>query len=1250
MSKWLKLILPEYVLYQLVKKYGFIRKRRRRTHNYQNTPPQSSSNSRPSTVPNQASNNQTSSCASGTCSTNRNNNTSSKKSCSNNSCGLNGSSNKSSKSNNASSGGSKKPISINKAALDSKLNNVRTTMRKELLAQNESIDEMIIAFKRPFLTKPGADQPRNSILICGHQGSGRSLLVLKMVQNLYKEGLLSSAGIDLVSMNLYPTTSQKPLFLKDLYKALKSSGEVIVFNNIEQAHRDSTQILIELITTGIYQFTERYEDKNGDLVVTSDGVLKKNAVDILESNGKYFIFMTSSSEKSILEKLGVVFMRGIYDVIIMDEYDLNEILLITTKMLKDFIIYVKETLGFTLTYTTDFKDYCASKYKKNEGFIAIHSFMLDSVYRGISEYKVRHSVADKETSIIINYDKDKDDMTLIENGHTDGEIEVFSMKTLIAKSNRANNGVSIEDVKAELQSVIGLQKVKDFILDLEHNLEIQRHREEKGQKMTSISGHMIFTGNPGTGKTMMARIVSKYLKAIGMLSSGHLREVSRSDLVGQYVGHTAKQTHEVIQSAMGGILFIDEAYALCRDKHDIFGLEAVDALVKAIEDYRDNFIVILAGYTDEMEQFLKNNPGLKSRFPNIIEFEDYSALEMLEIAKNTAESKGYSITPECEEGLVDLFERSQIPGRNDSGNGRMVRNVIEAAILQQSRRITKDTPTDEMSLLLVDDFNFETFEKFDLEQQLSTIIGLEGVKDFMREQQKMLIANQKRQAMGLTVDTTQSLNMIFTGNPGTGKTTIARVVASMFKDMGLLKSGHLVEVDRSGLVAEYVGHTAKKTEAVFRSALGGILFVDEAYALSNNHDSFGKEAIDTLVKLIEDYRGQILVILAGYKREMKDFMKSNSGLQSRFALVIDFPDYTAPELYAIARKMIDAKGLFLANQRADDALKNAMEQAHHTSNEASGNGRMVRNFIEKILRNQSARVASLEHATKEMMISIESSDIQKEDTTKQEAYDLEAQFAPIIGLNQVKDYIRSLAARLSIQQQRKQMGLDVDTRQSLHMIFAGNPGTGKTMMARTIADLLFHMGVLRSDKFIETDRAGLVAGYVGQTALKTTEKVMEAMDGVLFIDEAYALAQGSHHDFGREAIDTLVKLMDDHRDRLVVILAGYSSNMKQFLQVNPGLKSRFPNIIEFSDYEALELMQIAEGLYRSKGYELTQQAKQKLAFILQEASTKEWFGNGRYVRNIYEASINRQSLRLSHLIGLTKQMLITIDHQDIVEV
>ncbi len=469
----------------------------------------------------------------------------------------------------------------------------------------------------------------------------------------------------------------------------------------------------------------------------------------------------------------------------------------------------------------------------------------------------------------------------------------------------------------------------------------------------------------------------------------------------------------------------------------------------------------------------------------------------------------------------------------------------------------------------------------------------------------------------------------------------------MFHSMGLLKSGHLVETDKSGLIAEYVGQTAKKTEEVFKSALGGVLFIDEAYAITNDGSSYGQECIDILVKLIEDYRGEILVILAGYSKEMNDFMKANSGLESRFPLKIDFPDYSAEELFEIGKNMISKKG-FSLSEDAILAFKEAVYDLKRHSTATSGNGRMVRNYIDEIIRNQSSRIALSEVSTEEMTVII-AKDIEAQSPVEN-TYNLEAELSKVVGLESVKNYIRSLNARLMVQEQRKKHGLKVSTTQTLHMIFMGNPGTGKTMMARTVANVLFNMGIISTNKLVETDRSGLVAGYIGQTAIKTREVIESALNGVLFIDEAYALAQGGNNDFGQEAIDTLVKMMDDNRDRLVVILAGYYDDMHNFLNKNAGLQSRFPNIIEFEDYSTDELFSIAERMYKEQGYILSSEAIELLGEIFEEGKKQPQFGNGRYVRNIFEKSLNNQAMRLSRSSTIGKAELSTIIAEDIKEV
>jgi len=391
---------------------------------------------------------------------------------------------------------------------------------------------------------------------------------------------------------------------------------------------------------------------------------------------------------------------------------------------------------------------------------------------------------------------------------------------------------------------------------------------------------------------------------------------------------------------------------------------------------------------------------------------------------------------------------------------------------------------------------------------------------------------------------------------------------------------------------------------------------------------------------MEDYKENLVVILAGYSAEMQEFLKNNSGLKSRFPNIIDFPDYTPTEMYQIAAKIAESND-YMIDPSCVEPLTEYFETKNVKGKNDSGNGRLARNTVENAIINQSKRILNEKDPDFKTLKLIDF------EIKERESFNLEEKLEGIIGLDEVKNYVRSLAAKIRVNKQREKLGLASNNVQTLHMIFKGNPGTGKTMMARTVADLLYNLNVITTNNLVETDRAGLVAGYVGQTAQKTTDKVYEALNGVLFIDEAYTLSQGGENDFGHEAIDTLVKLMDDNRDRLVVILAGYSDNMQQFLDVNPGLHSRFPNVVEFADYNLEQLMQIADGLFSKNKYKMSDEARQKLATILDEARQDTKFGNGRYVRNIFERATTKQALRISILEDLSEEILTTILPEDI---
>ncbi len=541
-------------------------------------------------------------------------------------------------------------------------------------------------------------------------------------------------------------------------------------------------------------------------------------------------------------------------------------------------------------------------------------------------------------------------------------------------------------------------------------------------------------------------------------------------------------------------------------------------------------------------------------------------------------------------------------------------------------------------------------ERYDPMAKLQSLIGLASVKKEIETMRDFIFLQKMRKEKGLQTSDI-SLHMVFTGNPGTGKTTVARIVAYIFHEAGLLPTDNLIEVDRSGLVAEYIGQTAIKTNSVIDSAIGGVLFIDEAYTLApeDNPRDFGPEAIATLMKRMEDDRGKFAVILAGYSDNMDTFMKSNPGLKSRFPRTIAFPDYTCEELVAIINSIADSMrytfsdgGLKALSQRVEDDVK--------AKDKGFGNGRYARILFERAILNQAARLKRTGVNTDDQLLLLTEEDIPAGDKIMKSVNPLDA-LNSLIGLSSVKDEIRSLRNFISLQKKKKEKGLQT-TDISLHTIFTGNPGTGKTTVARIIAAIFHESGLLPTENLIEVDRSGLVGEFIGQTAIKTNEVIDKAIGGVLFIDEAYALSQGGANDFGKEAISTLIKRMEDDRGRFAVILAGYTEDMSDFMNTNPGLKSRFPRVFNFPDYSVDELKQIFLSMAADHGYRLSDDGENALTKRIEEdVKVKDKkFGNGRYVRNLFEKAILLQANRLEAVPDPSGEDLTTLIEKDIAPV
>ncbi|MFE4654268.1 right-handed parallel beta-helix repeat-containing protein [Streptomyces sp. NPDC056707] len=524
---------------------------------------------------------------------------------------------------------------------------------------------------------------------------------------------------------------------------------------------------------------------------------------------------------------------------------------------------------------------------------------------------------------------------------------------------------------AELQALVGLDGVKHQVTTLINLNRLAQRRASLGMPAPPMSRHLVFAGPPGTGKTTVARLYGSILASLGSLRSGHIVEVSRADLVAQIIGGTAIKTSETFERAMGGVLFIDEAYTLLSDSKGSgadFGQEAIDTLVKLMEDHRDDVVVIVAGYSKEMEGFLSANPGLASRFTRTIEFVNYTVDELVTIVEKMCTSHRYALDPLAREALAVHF--TDMPRDATFGNGRAARRVFEEMVDRQAFRLAAQAEASEsdLTVLLAEDVGEEEAAKARgsdpdapadsvVLAQLHGMIGLGAVKREVNGMIDLLTATRQRQAVGLPTPKI-SHHLVFAGPPGTGKTTVARLYASLLRSFGILPRGQLVEVARADLVGRYIGHTAQLTKEAFDRALGGVLFIDEAYTLTpaNAPSDFGREAVDTLLKLMEDHRDEVVVIAAGYTEEMKQFLDSNPGLASRFSRHVHFEDYSTEELLAILHQHAKSVGY----ECAPETLKALRFHLDALPRDRSfGNARLARQVVESMMTRQAGRLSGV---------------------------------------------------------------------------------------------------------------------------------------------------------------------------------------------------------------------------------------------------------------------------------------------------
>ena len=930
----------------------------------------------------------------------------------------------------------------------------------------------------------------------------------------------------------------------------------------------------------------------------------------------------------------------------MDKWEDNPIVIISglNKGLEDFLESnpaVANRFKYTFRMTTpgykELTEICKLNLRLKYG-ITEYSPEADNQLTRFFKYRVKIKDETFGNGHLANKTAEDIFTQYISRGASATRVEIGDIKGYVPEER------SMEDILKDLDTYIGMDEVKAAVREMAYSVQNAMQRAERGLgEQEKMSMHIILTGNPGTGKTTIARKLGEILAAIGYLDSGHVVEVDRAKMVSQYQGETPKVVDALCDKAKGGILFVDEAYTLApvsaSGDRDAQGAQALEKLMKRMEDDRGQFIVIAAGYRTEMENLFRVNPGFRSRFNYFLDIKDYSPAELYQIMQVFAKQKKYIFSPDAEALTQKMIKEMYDSRDKDFANGRTMRTLFDQICKKQAQRLQglniSAMSNEELMTIHQEDIPYDapqTVSADDCLKKLDGLVGLSGVK---REIANLTAFLNLQIARGET-NTFQGKHYVFTGNPGTGKTTVARIMADIFKTLGVVARGQLVEADRSKLVAGFSGQTAIKTNQLVDQAMGGVLFIDEAYTLkSSDGDTFGAEAIDTLLKRLEDDRGKFICIVAGYTDQMHDFIDTNPGLKSRFTQTIHFDDYTPDELTEIFLKLAAGKN-FTVDEDTKAAIHRLFEQLYLRRDKNFGNAREARRIFNESVERQSQRLIkqmTTPGFQESDMFALTKEDLPMSQSEAARPLDVVLnELEEFIGMRSVKDSIRRLAVQSMFMKQRAAMGAGNVQQMAMNFILTGNPGTGKTSIARKMGEILQAMDILPTSRVIEASRATLVGKYMGETPKIVNNMCDKAMGGILFIDEAYTLSDGGDM-YGKEAIDTLMKRMEDDRGKFVVIAAGYKDKMEEFLMMNAGLASRFTHKLHIDDYDPDELLAIYKHMAKKEQYQLSPESEVKALdkiYKMVLAKSNSW-GNAREMRNLLDATIQKLSQRVSML-------------------